>query len=244
MRDCELRHGYTLRDLEDMTRAAARHDLSLAMDVWTKRDIASSAIALVLYEAEHPPRRGDLIRAGWSAIYREVAEVRRGRGFTQALVSVADHPDSRMAPGWMRYWWHGHADPVDERVVERIAVWQVLPTLTTASRDAVVALAATGDYQDAADVLDLSESTLLRRLVRARRAYLAAWYGSETPHRPRRVDKRARPDLADVCGNGHQWAPETTGTTRKIKRGRLYEARYCKLCRREAAARARQRRAA
>lgn len=236
----ELRHGYTLADIDAITRLAVRHDPSLAMDARTRYDIAYSDICLTLYEAEYPPHRGTLIRAGWQAIYREVRAAHRDRGRTGRLVSIADHPDSGMSRHWVKYWRSDGDSSVDEQVVDRIAVRQVLPSLTGAARVAVVALAATGSYQTAAAALGLSDGTFLQRMMRARRQWTAVWYGDETQHQRAACDRRARRDLADECGNGHPWRPETTGTTRRMRRGRLYETRYCMVCSRESAARGRR----
>ncbi len=232
--DYELVHGYTLLDLEKMTRAACVADRTLAMDYHTKRDIAYSAITLALYEAERPPERGRLIRAGWQAIYREVRDTRRQRGYRDASYSTYDVRDD-LRPRVIMYWDHRTVSPSHEdRVVERLAVHQALSAVTGPYLDAVLALAAIGDYQRAAAALEIEYAALSRRLITARQRFLAAWFGDETPHRIRSCDRRVstyRP-LPTHCPSGHEYTPENTRLERRMVRGTIRVGRRCIACQR------------
>lgn len=145
--DLHVAHGFTMADLHEMAAAACRADRSLASDAHTRYSVAWSAIAeaLTLATEDEPPTRADLVRVGWQAIYREVREMRVMFGFKDrdGTNGVAT------APRYVQYWTVRHSDPEDG-LIERIAVGQVLATLSEPYRDAVVALAVHGDYQAAA----------------------------------------------------------------------------------------------
>src|SRR5690606_16459965 len=64
----QIKHGYTLADLDDMARAAVAVDRLLVGDAHYRHSIAYSAIAEALYASEEPPDRAHLIRVGWQAI--------------------------------------------------------------------------------------------------------------------------------------------------------------------------------
>src|ERR1051326_9553591 len=100
----ELRHGYTLSDLHQMTVAACRADRLLAMPYYHRRDIAWSAIALALFEAEHWPRRESLIQAGWQAIYRHIRDGLRERGYQDGIEWASGAPTM---PRFVRFWGAG-----------------------------------------------------------------------------------------------------------------------------------------
>lgn len=196
----ELRHGYTLSDLHQMTVAALMADRSMAMDYRDRRDVAWSAIAEALYAADAPPHRQELIRAGWQAIYREV----------RAGYRHAGHKDREWdagfatAPRMVMYWLERQVVPSPETgVVERLSLPPILAALTAGQRTVVAALAAhDGDRDAAAAALSVTVQAFNAQLQKARRLALALWLEGETPHQPalRRPDRRRHREAVAACG--------------------------------------------
>lgn len=224
----ELCHGYTLHDLHQMTRAAVVADRSMAMDYRDRWDTAWSAIAEHLYAAGTPPRRQELIRTGWQAIYAEVRDGYRHYGY-QGRQWDAGHASG---PRFVVYWTGlPQVTPSpEERVVERHALPQLLSALTDGQRRVIAALAAHGgDRPAAAAALGCSEKALNHQLLMARRRCLALWLEGETPCRPtlRRLDRRNHRGGRKPCGTvaaylRHQRAKERCARCAPV--GREYEA--------------------
>jgi DNA-directed RNA polymerase specialized sigma24 family protein len=220
----EVKHGYTIADIDSIARAAVRADRSLASDAHTRYDVAWSAIALALTEADHWPRREHLVRTGWQAIYDEVRQMRHTFGFAgkDGTRGVASSPRFR------EFWWHGTVQ-FEDQLVERLAVAPIIATLTDTERAAVIALAVHDDYLAAADALGLKMSTLTVRLSNARRRFCRRWFYPEAPPKvkgtDRRVEAHGKPP-ATHCGSGHEWTPENT-RWRKSQSGRT-----CRACER------------
>lgn len=223
-------HGYTLADLGEMTAAACRADRSLASDIRTRYDTAWSAIALAEADPDAPPTHAELVRVGWQAIYAEVREMRVVFGFKdrEGTHGVAS------APRFVQYWTvrpAGHEDGL----IERLAVGQVLTTLTGPYRDAVVALAVHGDYQASADALGISYAAFVGRIATARRRIYDLWYAPETPPRQRHTDRRVGAygrEPATRCSAGHAWTPENTRWDKGRGGGRA-KVRRCRACQRD-----------
>lgn len=229
----ELRHGYTLADLHQMTVAAVKADRLLAMGYSERWDIAWEAIVLELFEAEHWPRRESLVQAGWKAIYRHIRDGLRQRGWSDDRDWSSADPTM---PRFVQFWGSGVTPSHEDRVVERVAVYQAIDKVTGPYREAVVALAVADDYRAAAGLLGITDKALTTRLVTARRRFLAAWHEGETPHRPRRTDRRVGvhgKDLATHCSAGHEWSPENTRTSRETVRGKGKTRRTCRACERD-----------
>lgn len=193
----ELRHGYTLADLNQMTRAAVMADRSGATPYPDRWDTAWSAIAIALYEAEHWPRRSTLIQAGWTAIYREVRDSRRHHGYRDR-----EH-DSGLgsAPMFARYWCAPEA-PWTDRLLDRIAAAQVHSALSDRDRQVLDTLAAFGDLRTAAAALGIKDASFRTYVSQARRRWLALWHDGETPRPPRIVRPHYRYDESGLlpCG--------------------------------------------
>lgn len=225
----EVRHGYTLHDIDQMTRAAIVADRLRAMPIEHRRDIAWEAIVLALFEAEHPPHRGSLIQEGWKAIYRHVRDGIRQRGYSDDRDWSSDEPNR---PRFLMFWGSGVTPSHEDRVVERLATGQVLNVVDGPYRDAVLALAAQGDYLRAADSLGINYKALVARMGVARKRIDAAWFGDESPAR-RRTDRRVEShssELATACGKGHEWAPGNTRVRQRIVNGKLKRERVCRAC--------------
>lgn len=224
--DIEIRHGYTLADLEGIARSACRADRSLASDAATRYTVALSAIGLALAEAEDPPRREELVRIGWQAIYDEVRGMRHLYGF-------ADKDGTRgvaSSPRFVEFWWHGTTS-FEDALVERLSIPAVLATLTATERAAVLALALHDDYRTAAAALDLRYSTLTVRLSNARKRWYRHWFAPDNPAHIKGTDRRVEAHgkaLATHCAKGHEWTPENT----RWRRGNR-KARDCRACDRQ-----------
>jgi hypothetical protein len=237
--DYELRHGYTLADLNHVARAAVAADRLMAMSATERYDLAWSAIAEHLYSAETPPHRSALIATGWQAIARHVRDGLRQRGYTDSRPRDWSSDQPTM-PRYVQFW-HGQVTPSHEdKVVEKLAATQVFAVLRGPYRDAVLALAVHDDYRKAAEALGISDKALRFRLGRARRRFLIEWHEGETPRRSRRTDRRVEAHgkaLATACGNGHPWTPENTRTEDRMVRGKPQHRRVCRACERDRAAR-------
>jgi type II secretory pathway component PulJ len=195
LRDQPLRHGYTVADLYQLTRAAVLADRTGGVDYTDRWDTAWSAIACALYEAEHWPARHDLIRAGWQAIYTDVRDRRRHAGYRDR-----DHyAGAHTAPRFVQFWTNPRCDFADD-LVDGIAAGQIVAGLPDHQREAVLALAMLDDYRAAADHLGLRYSTLTVRVSDARRRFLRHWHQGETPSRVRGTDRRVGAYRAEVTG--------------------------------------------
>jgi hypothetical protein len=185
----ELRFGYTLDSLTRLAHHAARKKImDGGTDLATKVDIAWGAIAEYLYAAEEPPTPPDLIHAGLAAIGRH-------RSSRRQFLGLATDGTDGTHRGFERYWSHFTAptDSPEDKIIERLALAQIWPRLTRASREALVALATCGDYQQAADALGLSYRSYVSRISEARRQFLALWHDGEKPSRPWVRDRRSGP---------------------------------------------------
>jgi hypothetical protein len=196
-------HGYTLTDIDRMARAACTADRSLAGDMTTRYDTAWSGIALALVEAESWPRPEALVRAGWQAIYAEVRAMQHTYGYSEHAKDFG--------PRAAAYWTRVPADHAEDRVIEPLAVQQIVATLTTAESRAITALAIHDDYQAAADALGVGYTTLHQAVRAARARFQRRWYAPETPPPVRGMDKRVRSrTLSAACPQGHEFTPENT----------------------------------
>lgn len=220
----ELLWGYTLRDLDRAARSAVVADRSLAMDSHTRYDIAYSAITEHLCSTDTAPHRQDLVRIGWQAIYTEVRDSYRSKGYRD---------DGSMAPRFAAYWVQRVVPSPESAIVERLALPQVLAPLGDCYRDALEALAALNDYRAAADHLGINYDALVARLRTGRRTVLALWHEGETPVKTRRTDRRVEAygkPPATHCGNGHEWTNENTRWYQQTINGRFKRRRFCRAC--------------
>lgn len=228
--DVPVAHGWTMRSLDQVTRAAVNNDRSRASDADTRYNTAWSAIAEHLCAAEEPPTWHDLFTTGWRAIYAEVREMREIYGFKDRDGTT----ETASAPRYVTYWWQPPHRPEDS-LLERIAVHEILATIPDLYREAVVALAVHGDYQAAAESLSLKYTAFTARMSVARKQFRAAWYAPETPPpikgTDRRIGSRNKP-LATHCKGGkgpHEMTPENTYRRPSPKPGKRGE-RVCRAC--------------
>lgn len=226
-----VRHGYTVGDLHEITAAALAADRLMAMDYTERRDIAWSAIAEHLCAADERPDRQRLVRVGWQAIYRHVRDGLRQRGYADGERDWASSEPTM--PRFALYWAPRVEQSHEERIVDRLTSEQVFTKVTGVYRDAVVSLAVHGDYAAAAASLGINYSALTVRLTAARRTFLRYWHEGETPHRPRRTDRRIESyaiNLSTQCSKGHEYTPENTRVRYRIVRGKPNQSRVCRAC--------------
>jgi len=232
----EVLHGYTLADICGMARCACAADRSMASDMDTRYNTAWSAIAEHLCTADEPPTWTDLVRTGWQAIYREVREMRHTFGQSR------DDPNAEVASGkrFQQYWFVREDSPEDG-FVERLAVEQILPKVRPLYRDALIALAVTGDYRAAAEMLGIEYSALNARLSTARRTFRRYWFAPEPAPPMRGTDRRVKAydqPPQTHCIRGHEMSGGNV-RMRKNEKGRA-----CRSCEREKSAEKRARKKA
>lgn len=192
----ELRHGYSLDDLQRAARKATVAAGMTSQDMRDRYEIALSAIAEHLYAAEHPPREHRLVDAGRDAIWEEAKATLRHCGY----VAPDDrrHAGSGTSPRFAAYWLEV-ATPhsgLEDRVVERVAAAQILPMLTGQQRAAIGALTAHDDYRLAADSLGLQYKTYAGYVADGRRRFLRWWHQGEAPSKQWMADHRNGGDEA------------------------------------------------
>jgi hypothetical protein len=196
----ELRHGYTLANLDQLTRLAVGRCGPMASDYCDRRDIVWSAIAEALYSATTPPHPSDLIRAGQRALWDSVTANLRHDGY--AGHQVGSGPGSGRA---FQVFWAEHAVPTpspEGRIVEHLALAQIMPLLTPRQRDVITALAAHGDYQVAADAIGLTRNAFVAIASDARSRFRAWWHEGEAPSGHWRRDIRRSSTGAVVKKSG------------------------------------------
>jgi hypothetical protein len=213
--DVPLRHGYTLADIHELTLVAVRCELFYrARDYADRIDLAWSAIVEHLYASEQPPTRRDLVSAGMAGISRWFASEARTHG--------ANNQSGRTtAPGtnFERYW-HVFARPTpspEERIVEQLALTQIWHALSPHVRDVITALAAHGDYHQAAQSLSRTRGQFYSQISYARKTFLTMWHEGETPAGAWGHDRRRH--AAEVTGRS---------TAKTIRQRRARAARSSK----------------
>lgn len=180
-----LPYGYTLDDLDRLTRKAVRVDASGAFwrgsNIADRYETAWSVIAEHLYAAQEPPAEYDLVRTGTAALARSVYELRREHGYE----------DNQRA--FNVYWLEaaGHTGSHEPRIVDELALAQIWPRLTDRHRAVLTALAVFGDHAPAAQSLSMSTNLWSVHLSKARRAFLKMWHHGEEPSRPWGTDRRS-----------------------------------------------------
>lgn len=192
--DAPLRYGLTLDYLYELTMIAVRCEKWYqARDFHERANIAWSGIVEHLYASEKVPTRSDLICAGMRAIRAMFEDERRQHGLNTH--------DRYAGTGvnFERYWFLAAQPPPgpEDHVVERMALRQIWAELSSYHREALTTLAATDDYDQAADALGKSRATFYRQVGRARHAFLALWHDGEQPSRIWAYDRRRRSPAND-----------------------------------------------
>jgi hypothetical protein len=181
-----LRHGFTLTEVEQLARRAARAPMAICVDPDDAYETCWGAIVEHLYTTARRPGAGWLLRTAHFALGKLVYDERRHRG------KVCDQRQNRAR--FFCYWdWAARTTPSPEPpVVERAALAQIWAALRPIDRATFEALAQYGDHAAAAAALGLRPNAYANRLALARRRFLRLWHQGETPSRLWRADYRDR----------------------------------------------------
>ncbi|WAZ20208.1 hypothetical protein STRCI_001309 [Streptomyces cinnabarinus] len=184
--DIPVAHGYTVRDLEHLTRTVLRLDRwYTAGDIDERYDAVWFGITEHLLTAVEPPTRRELLNAGTAASDARVKDDMRTHGrCTQNY--------GQPMPRFHAYWNPANPPSPEPRVVDRLAVEQIWPLLQPRQQQALAALAVTGDYDQAAAALGVTKGTFSVLISTGRRRFYAWWHEHETPSRQWRTDRRVR----------------------------------------------------
>lgn len=204
-------HGYTIDDIQHLARLVLRMDRwHTAGDIDDRYDAVRFAIVEHLLTAKTPPTRGELLRAGTTASDQTVRDSMRTHGRDTRTTGQA-------MPMFLRYWNTAPTASPENPVVERQALAQIWPRLRLSEQKALEALAATGDYQQAAAACGVTHATFTVLISTARRRFLRCWHEHETPSRIWRTDRRVN----SRTGRDHLGRPRLTA--RQVD---SYRARY------------------
>lgn len=228
-----LRHGYTLDDLNRIARTVvvANAQWWRGADRHQQADLAFSAIAEHLYLTNEAPSERELHAAGTRALVEDAKSYRHHHGLRDGGHGLAGE-----APRFAAFWYEPPADPWEDRILDRVAVAQIMPTLDEPLMQAIAALAALDDYALAAKVLDLKYPTLTARINRGRRTFRQHWYAPETAPATRGTDRRVGSRTAverTHCSEGHEFTPENTYLRPSSKGPKYPPSRYCRICQSE-----------
>ncbi|PRX90686.1 hypothetical protein [Allonocardiopsis opalescens] len=196
-----VRWGYNILDIDRLARLAVRRSLFAHVGSFIDRYTAArDGVIDALYAAQERPTPRDLVTGGWRAM--AVAEQAATR-----LYGRTSKGETR--PSYVAYWDASSTvtGSHESGVVDRMALWQIWPTLTDGDRDVLLGLAMLQDREDMdlAAALGVTPAGLKDKLVRARSRFAALWYEGETPRRHKRgrnrvripLDNRGRPRITE-----------------------------------------------
>lgn len=173
----EVRHGYTANELHRLASYAVQTDHWRPSINYEERvDAAYCAMVELVLTSDEPPRTRELVYAGREASGDIVDAQMRHHGRDKRGGTLGEE-----RVNFARYWLQLTDDPAHDKTVDRVAMMQIWPLLADAHRDALLALAATGDYQRAADGLGLRYYTFCSRVRKARLHFLRLWHEGEMP---------------------------------------------------------------
>lgn len=176
----ELRHGYTLRDIDRLSSTAIRINAWYRnIDAEERLAAARCAIVDVLYSNTEAPSERTLFSAAVDA----ADKLTYSAGAAYGIPAGHGSQGAPRRPGFSAYWKTvaGGSAGFDTKVVEAVALWQILAQLTEQQRQTLIAFAADDERQAAADRLGVSVRTLARLLADSRRRFIELWFGDETP---------------------------------------------------------------
>lgn len=188
-----LRFGFSYGHVHALACCAmAKHAGSSSLDYSDRYEAAWGAIVEFLYTAPGPVTALDLYRAGTRGLGRLCRDTLKERGFAHHGAARDVMAGPWTAPQVWRYWHQPPPPTPEDTATDRVALTQVMDTLTSTQSQALLALAVHGgDHQAAAAALGITTHLLGRRLLKARLAFLAAWHDHEKPPKRWRRDKPA-----------------------------------------------------
>jgi hypothetical protein len=184
--------GYTLGELSQIARRAAvccRWEDRFALP--ERFEIAWAGVVDYLAGCDRAPDWFEVYKAGMRAISRASDRELREHGVTRGDDGVV------AMPRFEAYWLPGTAPPPENRVIERVALWQIWEMLRPLHQMALLALAAHGDYARAAQATGHSYTTFTCLISSARAEFLALWHEGEAPSRIWATDKHGDGDIED-----------------------------------------------
>ena len=202
-----------LREIDRMAQWCVSRNLAWVNDPREALDEARSAILEKVAEsaAGAEVTKQDLVVAGKQAIRRMVKADNKGDGVNATT-----------------YWTPAASDPMDERIIERIALDEVFSSLSDDGQELLLTFVAHGDSHAAAEHMGITPIALMKRLRLVRESFFRKWFDWEVaptlPPLP-----RTRAELATHCGRGHEFTPESTGY-RRGKNTTARKVRYCRAC--------------
>ncbi len=210
-------HGYTMGDLDQIAKSATRNRYSgtFGADHDELYEAAWGAAVETLCAQRSRPERRDLHLAAMRGVDETRYRIQRDRG----VISSQHSAGTYAAPGFLRYWINPPSgSPVEDKVVDSIAVQQVLAAMRPTHRQRLVLLAAyDGDLVAAGAASGHKAFTSLAWV--ARRAALALWHDGETPRRVW-VESTAGRRRTSPCG-----------TVAAYRRHRKHREQPCEFCR-------------
>lgn len=170
--DALVLHGYTVAAVVRIAYS------SIYGNAPTEDEHATALCAIIneLHRYDHDPGLNVLLAAG-----RREAQNLNHRDWSNGGY---DYHAKAPLKGYVRYWRPGSVAPLDERIIERIAVGQIAGVLTERQRQILQALLVCGnDQKVAAAMLGIKPNTVASHLRQIRAAFLYLWFEHETPPR-------------------------------------------------------------
>lgn len=171
-----LLHGYTAHGIDGLVRKVMAASRWRSGDRDERLAVVRCAIVERLCLPEEPSRT-ELFGIGLSASDQHVRDELRHHGWD--LRNLDNGSAARAA--FQAYWQAATAPSPERRVVDRQALVQIWPQLTPRERDALQALADTGDRLLAAAAMGVTEKGFNAMVNRARHRFLAWWHEGEAP---------------------------------------------------------------
>lgn len=213
----ELRFGFSYTHLQALAwRAMGKHAGSSGMDISDRYEAAFGAVTECLYSApeSEPVTALDLYRAAMRGLGRLRYDDLKERGFAHQggpNRDVMTGPFS--APSVWRYWHQPPPSTPEDLATDRVALIQIMGTLTPQQAHTLITLARnSNDYEATAKALGVTEHLPTQRLARARLAFLAAWHEHETVPR-RRHQGEGRPGRRASAMRSQPASPDDAART-------------------------------
>jgi len=185
--------GYTFTELHQIAgRATVYCPWGTRFPFPDRFEYAWAGMMDYLAACDTPPERFEVYKAGMKAIGRAADRELREHGLT-----TRGGNGLRATARFEIYWKPRAAPSADTAVVDRLAVRQIWPMLRPLHQMVFLALAAHGDYAQAAQAVGYPYSTFSALVCQARAAFLTLWHEGEAPSRIWAADKHGDGDITD-----------------------------------------------
>jgi hypothetical protein len=194
--DDEQWAGWAISELAQLARTVANKRPSRILDYEERCDIGMLAIIEALYTSAEPPTRYDLLNAAGdtlSVILRRELAVR-------GLAFGTSNTGARFGAYW--YGSIRSITPMEDRLIEHIALYEVLPVLSPRHREVLTTVARHwGDRTAAAHELGITRMALMVHLSRARAEFRWFWFWPESPPRHWGRDRKCTTEIRHQDGS-------------------------------------------